>query len=105
MLGRHLPRVRENMRRIAAFIVCCMAACSPAVTHGTSPLADGGPEAQDAGQGAGQDGGALLDGAALPALPMATGAGRFAIAGRAEDAIEGVVPEQRPASPPQLILL
>ena len=36
-------------------------------------------------------------------LPTATGAARFAMAGRAEDAIEVVVPEHRAAKPPLLI--
>jgi predicted esterase len=39
----------------------------------------------------------------LPALPTATGKGKFALPGRAESAIEVVLPEHRPPKPPLLI--
>lgn len=39
----------------------------------------------------------------VPALPKATGKGKFAISGRSESAIEVVVPAKKPASPPLVI--
>ena len=43
------------------------------------------------------------DAASLPALPLVTGDGTFAIAGRGESTIQVVVPPSRPAHPPLLI--
>jgi dienelactone hydrolase len=67
-----------------AALACVLIACASCGSH-TDP---GGP-----GEGSG----------VLPALPTATGAGRFKIAARLEDAVEVVLPANRPAKPPLLL--
>lgn len=75
---------------VAGFAV--VAACSTQRGSGDGGVTDGAV-----------DGAPSFDGAALPPLPMMTGSGRFAIPGRTEDAIEVVVPANRPAHPPLLL--
>ena len=88
-----------------AMLVVTAPACSRTTT--TSPpiadgqaSADGPPRATASGKASPS---ALSSSAPLPPLPTVTGAGRFAIPGRAEAAIEVVLPEKRAAKPPLLI--
>lgn len=77
--------------RALVFLMC--GACSSS----TGSQADGGTD------GSMTDGFPSLDGAALPSLPMMTGSGPFAIPGRMENAIEVVLPSNRPSKPPLLL--
>lgn len=78
-----------STRHICALLFSCLAgaACG---SDGTSPTPT-------------QDAGPSFDAASLPPLPTATGSGRFTMTGRTEDAIEVVLPPNRPANPPLLI--
>ncbi len=102
------------MRTIAYIALClaplaCSSACSSqatsaATTDAGAPSARGGGGPGGGGPGGDPGGGSGFDAGVLPSLPTATGAGRFAIGGRAEDAIEVVVPERRAPNPPLLIV-
>ena len=99
--------------------LACSSACSSQATSGATTTDAGAPSTRegggpdgggqggggpDGGQGGGAEGGATFDASALPSLPTITGAGRFAIPGRADDAIEVVLPANRAPSPPLLIV-
>jgi predicted esterase len=88
---------------LLAVVVVTAAACGRTLTSpptdGQAASADGAPRPVAAAPPA--PGPRALG--PLPALPAVTGAGRFAIPGRAEAAIEVVVPEKRAAKPPLLI--
>lgn len=105
-----------NARRALLFVLLAIAACSRKTTE--PPVGDTPPVASGTAVGSGTKAApaaakpATPTAAApapiplpanLPALPKATGKGRFAIPGRSESAIEVVVPEHRPASPPLII--
>ncbi|HSO34607.1 MAG TPA: PHB depolymerase family esterase [Labilithrix sp.] len=91
---------------LLAVVVVTAAACGRTTTT-SPPIADGQAASADAAPGRTASGkaapGVLPSSAPLPPLPSVTGAGRFAIPGRAEAAIEVVLPEKRAARPPLLI--
>lgn len=87
---------KERLSFVLAASVVMAAACSKT----PAPLADASPSAAPPESPAK---GTRPASAALPSLPAVTGAGRFAIPGRAEAAIEVVLPERRVAKPPLLI--
>ena len=95
-------------RMLGAMIFVTAAACSK--LSPTPPVGDAPQPASDAGAAPRNTAAPAVTAArplpplgAVPALPKATGKGKFAIAGRAESAIEVAVPEKRPAKPPLVI--
>lgn len=95
---------KEGLSLIVASLVVTAAACSktsaPVADRQAAGLGDAGPSAAAPESPART---ARPVSAPLPSLPTVTGAGRFAIPGRAEAAIEVVLPERRAAKPPLLI--
>jgi len=90
---------------LLALLAAAGAACSKKPTPPSIP--DGQAGTEGAARATASSGapapGVLPSPGALPPLPKATGPGRFAIPGRAEAAIEVVLPETRAARPPLLI--
>lgn len=97
-------------RSLGLVLVVAAVACSACSRKTPSPpVGDTPPPTEDGGARAAAPKTAApsalppVNLASLPALPTATGKGRFAIGGRAESAIEVVVPEHKPPKPPLLI--
>ena len=93
-----------NRKALCLIVVAATSACREKTT--SPPATDA--QTTDAGAAATPPQSAGRTGAppttVLPALPNATGKGRFAIATRTESAIEVVIPKQRPKNPPLLIV-
>lgn len=104
-------KAKTALSAVIASVVLAAAACSKNTT--SPPVADGQapPLVDSAARPVGSERPAAStapsssgpSSAPLPSLPKVTGKGRFAIPGRAEAAIEVVVPERRAAKPPLLI--
>ncbi len=83
----------------ALLLVVAAAACNKR----SAPIADGQAPAPGDGSARAAAPESPARSATLPSLPTVTGAGRFAVPGRAESAIQVVLPEQRAPKPPLLI--
>lgn len=93
----------RRLHQLALAAVVATAACNKTPTPTSAPVVDGQAAAPaDAGTPSPARTAQPAKGP-LPPLPKATGAGRFAIPGRAEAAIHVVVPEPRVTKPPLLI--